>query len=81
MWQDYIFAIGSIFFIIAIIPTLRSKTEKPKRISCAITAFWLWAFLAVYISFGLWFSFSLGLVSASAWTVLALQKRLKPLDK
>lgn len=76
MWQDWVFAIGAVFFNISIWASIRSKTEKPPRVSCALTAFWLWMFVTVYISFDLWLSVTTGLLSASGWTILFFQKRL-----
>lgn len=75
-WQDLVFAAGGIFFIAAMLGSILSKTQKPPIISCAVTAFWLWLFVGVYLSYDLWFSVSTGILSATGWTILIFQRRI-----
>ena len=80
-WQDLIFSVGAIAFSISMMGSILSKTQKPPRFSCALTAFFLWLYLAVYASYGLWFSSAMGVFSASGWTILVFQKRIGCLTK
>jgi hypothetical protein len=75
-WQDVIFSLGGIGFLISMMGSIVSKTQKPPRVSCIITAFWLWLFVIVYASYGLWFSTGTGVLSALGWTVLSFQRRV-----
>jgi len=76
-WQDLVFSVGALFFLASMMGSILSPTQKPPRISCGITAFWLWLFVVVYASYGLWFSMATGVLSASGWTVLLFQRRVK----
>ena len=75
-WQDLVFSVGGVFFLVSIMGAILSPTQKPPRFSCALTAFWLWAFVVTYASLDLWFSFYVGVLSASGWTLLFFQKRV-----
>ncbi len=75
-WQDLVFSIGGVCFLVANMGAILSPTQKPPRLSCAITAICLWAFVVTYASLGLWFSVAVGILSASGWTVLIFQKRI-----
>lgn len=74
IWQDVIFAVGSVLFSIALLPAVFSS-EKPPRSSCALTGSILWVFVATYASLDLWFSVFAGAGTALIWTILFFQKR------
>ena len=76
MWQDIVLSVGGFMFSIALIPTIRSNT-KPSKTTCATTAFFLWLYCAVYVSLSLWLALASGILSAGAWTILLLQRRVK----
>lgn len=69
---DAIFAVGSLFFIVALFPMLRAET-KPPPLSASITGFWLWAFAFTYASLDLTYAAVTTAVSAAMWTSLAIQ--------
>ncbi len=73
MWQDILLAVGGFMFSIALVPSILKK-EPPNASTCAITALWLWTFCTVYISLELWLTLGAGILSASAWTVLLIQR-------
>ena len=75
-WQDIILSAGGFMFSVALIPTIRSK-NKPSKVTCGMTAFFLWLYCIVYISLGLWLALASGILSAGAWTVLLLQRRIQ----
>lgn len=77
MWQDIILSVGGFMFGIALIPSIRSKTDKPNKSTCAITAFFLWLYCLVYLSLNLWGALGSGILCASFWTILLLQRRVK----
>lgn len=74
-WQDWIFTVGQLIFIIALIPSIRSK-DKPAFTSSLITAVILIGFAATYTSLELWGSAIFAFLNASAWGILAIQKYL-----
>ncbi len=74
-WQDIVFTIGQLIFVIALIPSIRSK-DKPAFISSAITAVILVGFGITYTSLGLWGSAIFAFLNATAWAILAFQKYL-----
>ena len=80
-WQDLVFSVGAIGFSISMLASILSPTQKPPRISCIITASFLWLYLLVYLSYGLIFSTVMGIFSAGGWTILVFQKRVGCLTK
>ena len=79
-WQDLVFSIGNVCFLVANMGAILSPTQKPPRLSCTITAICLWAFVLTYASLDLWFSFCVGTLSASGWTLLVFQKRMDAIE-
>ena len=78
VWQDILVTCGQICFIVVeLIVVFSGKHEKPKRRACFMTAFWLYAFLAMYVSYDLWFSFGTCLTNAILHTIIGFQKRGK----
>lgn len=74
-WQDKVFAIGEIVFLVGLIPSLLSD-HKPAALTSFTTAAMLYSFLAVYASYGLWVTFVLGAITASIWAALGFQVAL-----
>lgn len=77
MWQDYVFAIGSLFFIAALIPMIRAS-EKPPLFSSIPTATVLAIFAVTYTTLDLWLAAITSIVSALCWFTLALQRAIRP---
>lgn len=73
-WQELVLAVGSLFFTIALVPSIISK-DKPALASSTITAMVLFSFAVVYLTLGLWFAAFSVTTTAIAWTILAVQKR------
>lgn len=71
-WQDAVFAIGEIVFMIGLIPSLLGP-DRPSAITSLMTGLMLIGFLFVHASFKLWTAFSLAAVTATMWFVLAAQ--------
>ena len=73
MWQDYVIAIGSWLFIIALIPTIISK-EKPALTTSLLTASVLTSYVLCFSSLGMLMSAISGAGTALCWWILAFQK-------
>ena len=73
VWQDIIFTIGSIIFIIALIPSIRGK-DKPALSTSLLTGSILFIFSTTYLTLNLTFSTVTTGILASAWLILAFQK-------
>lgn len=80
VWQDIVFAVGGFAFTIALLPSVFGK-NKPDWKTSAMTAFFLWTYVSVYISYGLWLSLTAGVLSASTWTILFVQARRKNMNE
>lgn len=72
-WQDLALALGAIFFIIVLIPTLVSKTEKPALWTSVGNSVVLAMMASVYFSLSLWFAAVTTVGSFLCWVVLTVQ--------
>lgn len=72
-WQDLAITIGSIIFIIALIPSVMSK-DKPALSTSIMTGSVLTVFAFVYLTLSLWFSAIVTAGTAALWLLLAVQK-------
>ncbi len=73
-WQDIILTIGSWIFAIVLIPSIRSKTDKPALSSSLLTAILCTTYIFVYLSLRFWTTSVSMSVLALAWWILAYQK-------
>lgn len=71
-WQDAVFAIGEVFFIIGLLPSVLTG-DKPAALTSLITTVVLISFLAVYVSYRLWLSFAFSLGAIGLWATLFFQ--------
>jgi hypothetical protein len=72
-WQDLALAVGAIFFIIVLIPTLVSETEKPALWTSIGNSCVLALMASVYFSLSLWFAAVTTVGSFLCWVVLTVQ--------
>jgi len=72
MWQDLIFSIGSIIFIIALIPTIIYGLKPPKLTSLP-TALVLTLYSFTLYSLDLYWSAGLNLLTAILWYIIFIQ--------
>lgn len=70
-WQDYIFFVGSLLFIIALVPAL-FVAAKPPMVTAAVTAAVLYVFSFTYITMKFKLSAAVTAVTATIWLLLAL---------
>lgn len=73
-WQDILFTCGSVLFVVALIPSLVSKS-KPARATCLMTAIVNMAFMVGDLSLGLWLTSGILVVSTTLWVILFFQGR------
>jgi hypothetical protein len=71
--QDFILTVGSVIFLIALLPMLQA-TEKPVIKTSLTTGIVLCVFSATYASLELYFSAVMTLLSGGIWLTLAWQK-------
>lgn len=71
-WQDALLASGSLVFIVGLLPSVLGD-HKPDATTSLSTALTLLAYLSVHVSYRLWATFSLTLVTASLWLTLFFQ--------
>lgn len=72
-WQDIVFTVGSIGFIIALIPTVLAY-EKPAILTSVWTGVTLLVFSVVYLTLDLYMSATVTCITAFTWLLLAWQK-------
>lgn len=77
-WQDIVIAISQIGFMIALVPSIRSK-QKPILFTSISYSVLICAISLCLLTLHLWFSAATAFGGAVEWTVLAAQ-RLK-IDK
>lgn len=70
-WQDLIFAIGEIVFLISLVPLLFTDTNVPAFTGIA-SAIMLYAFLAAHVSYSNWITVALTFVCATLWLLIGL---------
>lgn len=75
-WQDYVIAVGSIIFVIALIPSVLGK-HKPALSTSLLTGTVLLVFAMTYLTLSLWFAAITTTLTATLWYVLAVQKYLQ----
>jgi len=73
LWQDWVFSVGTWVFAIALVPAIRAKEKPPLKTSIP-TAFFLYLFAVTYFTLSLRLSAFSSFLTATAWSVLALQK-------
>ena len=81
VWQDAVITIGTICFIVALMPSLLTK-NKPSIWTSSFTGASLYVLSWTYFSLDLVFSAVVALVLAAEWTILAAQVvRLRQKDR
>lgn len=70
-WQDWLFAIAGVVFIIGLVPMLLAGTPVPLFTGLS-TAAMLYAFAAAHVSYGNWMSVTTETTTATIWLLLGL---------
>lgn len=74
IWQEAVFAVGSLLFSVALLPTLRAPS-KPALSTSLMTGSILLVFAFAYATLDLWYAAATGSVTAGIWLTLAWQAR------
>jgi hypothetical protein len=72
--QDLIFTVGSLIFVVALVPSLRSPHNKPALSTSVVTGIVLAVFALTYATLALWFSTIATALTSVMWLTLAFQK-------
>lgn len=72
-WQDITLSGGTVFLMIALVPSLWSD-EKPAIATSLMTGSVLTVFAAVDVTLSLWFTGVAASLTAALWFVLAIQQ-------
>lgn len=70
-WQDLVFAIGEVVFLIALVPLLWTDTRVPLYTGLS-TGLMLYLFGLCQFSYRNWITLGLGLTTATIWILLGL---------
>lgn len=73
MWQDVVLTVGSLVFMVALLPSLLSE-HKPAPWTSFTTATTLYVFAAVDATLGLTFTAATTALTATLWIALLIQK-------
>lgn len=71
-WQDLGFTLGSIVFVITLLPTLRERDSVVPRSTSVPTAAVLFWFVFLYLTMGFWYSAVISAATGSTWLGIAL---------
>jgi hypothetical protein len=74
LWQDWVMAVGSAFFGLALVPTLRDVTSAVPRWTSIPTAAILVAFAYTQWTLELRVAPALELIGAVGWALIALRR-------
>lgn len=70
-WQDLVFAVGEIVFLVTLIPLLFKDTNIGAFTGLG-TAFMLYTFMLAHISYKNWITVSLTWITATIWLLVGL---------
>lgn len=70
-WQDWLFSVAGVVFIVGLVPLLLSNAHVPMFTGLS-TAAMLYAFAAAHISYRNWMSVATELTTATIWLLLGL---------
>lgn len=73
MWQDTVIAICQAFFVVSLIPMVRSN-EKPPLSTCIMSVVLVSTITLTLATLKLWFSVVTASMIAVMWTALTIQK-------
>jgi len=72
-WHDVVLSVSVLAFNLALLPSLIGK-QKPRMATSIMTALFLIPEVIVFFSLSLWYSFSMALLNALFWLMLAIQR-------
>lgn len=73
IWQDYIFVVGQVVFIVALLPSIFSE-HKPELLTSVMTGLVLLVYAGTFYSMGLVYGAISTAITAACWLILAYQR-------
>ena len=73
IWQDIVISIAQVFFVVALIPSIRGK-DKPALVTSIMNTILVSAIAATQLTLNLWFSALTALAIAAGHLILTIQK-------
>jgi hypothetical protein len=73
-WQDLLLTAGSLFFTLALLPTIYDHTARVPRFTSVPTALWLVVFAITQWTLGLRLAPACELVCAGCWSFIAWRR-------
>jgi hypothetical protein len=70
-WQDLLFSIGEVVFLLTLIPMWINHTDVPLFTGVG-TAAMLYAFTAAHVSYRNWITVTLSFVTATLWLLIGM---------
>ena len=70
-WQDLVFAVGEVVFLIALVPLIWNGTHIPLYTGLS-TGLMLYLFCVVQVSYRNWITLTLSFTTATIWILLGL---------
>lgn len=72
-WQDLVLASATVAFIVALLPTVLSRTEKPALPTSILTTAILVIVTVAYVTLALWVTAVVTSIETFLWATLAVQ--------
>lgn len=73
VWQDWVITSSQVFFLLALIPTIRSPHNKPPLSTAAVTAFFMTVLVPTILTLKLYLSTGVTAALAVGWWIIAIQ--------
>ena len=73
IWQDVVITVSQVFFLVALVPTIKSQYEKPPFSTAAMTAFFMSVLVPTVLTLGLYLSAVVTTALALGWWTIAWQ--------
>lgn len=78
MWQEWVFTIGSVVFMLTLWPTMRNAQAYVPRLTSAPIAVMLSLYVIAFVSLGLIWSAVFTWGTAACWTFINIRRGSKP---
>lgn len=71
-WQDMIFAVGEVVFLVSLAPLVFADDANVPLATGLATAFMLYTFAGAHVSYRNWITVTLTLLTATLWVLIGL---------
>jgi len=69
-WQDLLFAVGEVVFLISLVPLLFQDDANVPLFTGLATGFMLYAFTLAHVSYRNWITVTLSTITATIWVLV-----------